>query len=300
MKTIHSTRRAVFAASVSLIGFLFVSPLALQARELLANNSFTSPSAWTVVPPQDANWTCIANGEAHLHPYPSGYIGVVIKQKLLENLTTSRKIQFSAVISKVQAPSGNTIAFALTYLDASKGSQQITILSPSNDSIGSQTPLAATIDLPATARRIIEFSVTKTSSGMFTLQSVSLDLVTAVPSPEIVVEQPVGSGLTDGTAKRSFGTAKVGKIGAIKTFTIKNTGNATLSGLVITTTGIHAKDFIVTKPAKTSLVPATSTTFKVTFKPKAKGPRNAVIHIKSNDPNENPFDIKLAGLGVVP
>ena len=300
MNTIHPTRRAVLASSVALIGFLFPSPLALQAKELLDNGSFNSPSAWTVVPPQDANWTCIANGEAHLHPYPSGYVGVVIKQKLLDSLTSSRRIQFSAVMTKVQAPAGNTISFTLTYLDASNGSRQIVILSPSNDSIGSQTHLAATIDLPTTARRIIEFSVNKASSGMFTLQSVSLDLLAAVASPEIIVEQPVGSGLTDGTAKRSFGTVKVGKIGAAKTFTIRNAGNANLSGLVITTTGIHAKDFIVTKPAKTALVPSTSTTFKVTFKPKAKGTRNAVIHIKNNDVNENPFDIKLAGLAAAP
>jgi hypothetical protein len=35
----------------------------------------------------------------------------------------------------------------------------------------------------------------------------------------------------------------------------------------------------------------------VTFKPKAKGNRNAAIHIRSNDADENPFDIKLTGLG---
>ena len=128
----------------------------------------------------------------------------------------------------------------------------------------------------------------------------SVVTVTVAKIPEIVVEQPVGSGLTDGTAKRSFGTVKVGKIGAAKTFTIRNAGNANLSGLVITTTGIHAKDFIVTKPAKTTLVPGTSTTFKVTFKPNAKGTRNALIHIRSNDANENPFDIKLSGLGSKP
>jgi hypothetical protein len=51
-------------------------------------------------------------------------------------------------------------------------------------------------------------------------------------------------------------------------------------------------------PPKTSLAPGSSTTFKVIFKPSAKGTRKANIHIKSNDADENPFDIKLTGQGV--
>ena len=129
-----------------------------------------------------------------------------------------------------------------------------------------------------------------------TSSAVAINVV--VPgAPEIVVQQPKGSGLTDGTAKRSFGTVKVGKAGTAKTFTIKNTGTAKLTGLKITKTGSDAKDFSVTGPEKSTLAPGAGTTFKVTFKPKAKGNRNAAIHIRSNDADENPFDIKLTGLG---
>ncbi len=124
----------------------------------------------------------------------------------------------------------------------------------------------------------------------------------ASTAPEIVVEQPVKSGLVDGKSKKSFGTVKIGKAGAPKTFTIRNTGNATLTGINVSLVGKHAKDFILTKPGKTSLPPASgitapSTTFKVTFKPKSKGNRSAAIRIKSNDTNENPFDIPLTGAG---
>jgi hypothetical protein len=117
--------------------------------------------------------------------------------------------------------------------------------------------------------------------------------------PEIAVEQPKGSSLVDGKAKKSFGSVKVGKAGSGKVFTIRNEGGAKLKGLAITKSGKNAGDFVVTKPAKTSLSGGASTTFKVTFKPTAKGTRNASIRIKSNDANENPFDIKLTGLGVV-
>lgn len=125
-------------------------------------------------------------------------------------------------------------------------------------------------------------------------------LSVATPSPEIAVTQPAGSNLVDGKTTKSFGTVKIGKSGTAKTFTIKNTGTANLTGLSITKDGPHKSNFIVTSPAKTSLAAGASTTFKVTFKPSAKGTRNAAIHIKSNDSNENPFDIKLAGMGATP
>jgi hypothetical protein len=117
----------------------------------------------------------------------------------------------------------------------------------------------------------------------------------SVAGPEIAVQQPVGSELIDGKSKKSFGTVKVGKAGKAKAFTIKNTGTATLTGLKIARKGSHAKDFIVTAPLKTTLAPGASTTFKVTFKPTAAGTRKATIQLKSNDANENPFDIILTG-----
>jgi hypothetical protein len=115
--------------------------------------------------------------------------------------------------------------------------------------------------------------------------------------PEIVVEQPVKSNLIDGKSKKSFGTVKVGKIGSAKTFTVRNTGTASLTGIKVSLVGKHAKDFILTKSVKTSLPPAAATTFKVTFKPKAKGTRIAALRINSNDKDENPFDVPLTGTG---
>lgn len=267
-----------------------------HAVELLANGSFDNTSAWTVVPPQNG-WTCIANGEAFLHPYPSGYVGTVIQQKLAADLSASRKLKFSAVLSKLGGPSGNTICFTLSYRDGSGDHQDLQILCPSNDGIGTATPLTKTLTLPAAAREITGFSVNKTTNGMFSLQSVSLDLVGVAAKPEIVVEQPKGSGLADGKAKRSFGTVKVGKAGGARTFTIRNAGFANLKNLAITKNGANAADFVVTAPGKSTLAPGAATTFKVTFKPKAKGARAAAIHIKSNDADENPFDIKLSGEG---
>lgn len=122
--------------------------------------------------------------------------------------------------------------------------------------------------------------------------------VTASKSPEIAVQQPAGSNLADGTGRRRFGTATTGTKGVTKTFIIKNTGTANLTGLAVSKNGRHQGDFLVTSAATRSLAPGETATFKVTFKPTANGSRNAAIRIKSNDPDEKPFDIDLTGFGV--
>lgn len=120
---------------------------------------------------------------------------------------------------------------------------------------------------------------------------------TAVPVPEIEVRQPADSKLSDGVSKRSFGSVKVGKESKPKTFTLQNKGTANLTGISVKSAGKNAGDFLIEAPAVKSLAPGGKTTFKVSFKPKAKGTRNALIQIKSNDADENPFDLKVAGEG---
>lgn len=115
---------------------------------------------------------------------------------------------------------------------------------------------------------------------------------------EIAVQQPAGKDLLDGGTKKSLGTVKIGKSGKSRTFTIMNFGARNLTGLKISKDGPAAKDFIVSSPQSVLLPLGSSTTFTVTFKPRAKGTRNAVIHIRSNDSDENSFDIKLSGKGV--
>lgn len=117
-------------------------------------------------------------------------------------------------------------------------------------------------------------------------------------TPEINVQQPLGKELTDGVSQKSFGFVQVSLTSPLKRFTIKNTGKAKLTGLGISITGAHKIDFVVGALAKTSLVPDESVTFTVQFKPTAFGTRTAAIRIRSNDADENPFDIQLSGMGV--
>ncbi len=118
-----------------------------------------------------------------------------------------------------------------------------------------------------------------------------------VNAPEIDVQQPVGSSLTSSTSKISFGTARVGKGRISRTFTIKNIGNLNLNGLAITKAGANSKEYTITRLKRRMLSPEAAITFRVTFKAKAVGLREASIRIASNDRDENPFIINLAGQG---
>lgn len=116
--------------------------------------------------------------------------------------------------------------------------------------------------------------------------------------PEIVVAQPSRSELKDGKTAKSFGLCTVKVLGAKKTFTIRNTGNAKLSNLSVSIRGNNASSFLITSLRVNSLPPGAKTTFDVVFKPKVKGNQSASLRIKSNDADENPFDIKLSGTGI--
>ncbi len=118
-------------------------------------------------------------------------------------------------------------------------------------------------------------------------------------SPEIDVQQPVGTSLVDGTSKKNLGRMVVGMTSTARTFTIRNTGTSNLTGLSVGINGPNATNFNATTPAE-SLKPGASTTFKVSFRPSATGTRTATLRIASNDANENPFDINLTGVGVAP
>ena len=119
------------------------------------------------------------------------------------------------------------------------------------------------------------------------------------PYPEITVEQPDGTALEDGNATVAFGPVLLGSQ-AEKTFTVKNTGEALLTELVPAINGANEGDFTVTAAPAWSLPAGSGTAFTVRFTPRATGMREAVLHLPSNDPDEDPYDITLTGSGITP
>lgn len=127
-------------------------------------------------------------------------------------------------------------------------------------------------------------------TGAFTI-----DGGTTTATGEITVFKPKGGALADG-ANFGFGSAKVDSRGVAKNFTIRNTGDAPLSDISIRKAGASKRDFFVSKPAETTLAAGASTTFKVTFRPSARGIRNAAIRLTGT--GADTLTINLAGKGV--
>jgi M6 family metalloprotease-like protein len=117
--------------------------------------------------------------------------------------------------------------------------------------------------------------------------------------PEIEVDQPLGTGLTDNSSTIDYGGVNSGNT-AQRTYTIRNTGQLDLTGLAVNIFGTYAAQYSKTNPLATSLATGETTTFTVTFEPDGYGARPAVIHVLSNDADENPFEINLNGTALAP
>jgi uncharacterized delta-60 repeat protein len=118
------------------------------------------------------------------------------------------------------------------------------------------------------------------------------------PAPEIAVEQPVPTRLVDGSSTLTYGDMTVGA-NASKTFTIRNVGNAAMSGIAASLTVSDPGEFtLTTAPASTLPAFTGTTTVTVRFNPSIAGAKSAVLHITSDDPDEPSFDIDLSGNAV--
>lgn len=131
------------------------------------------------------------------------------------------------------------------------------------------------------------------------LNGSTLQLTISAAQSDIAVEHPAGTNLITGSASIGFGVMAVGGSGVLKTFTVKNTGNAVLTLAAPTVIGGDAGDFAVNSTGTLlGIASGQQTTFTVAFNPTAGGSRSTTLRISSNDPDENPFDITLTGIGL--
>ncbi len=110
----------------------------------------------------------------------------------------------------------------------------------------------------------------------------------------------VANSRIDNVGTNVFATTTFGNNSPEQIFTIKNAGLPNLTGLGVTVVGANPGDFILQPSGPTTLSPNAATTFSVTFAPTTYGVRSAVISIASNDGDENPFEINVAGRAVTP
>jgi photosystem II stability/assembly factor-like uncharacterized protein len=108
-------------------------------------------------------------------------------------------------------------------------------------------------------------------------------------APEIAVSQG-GTNIPDG-GNFNFGTTSVGQF-VIKTFTISNTGTATLtlSGLTVPNDFTIDNNFVTT-----TVAPNASTTFAVRLNAATAGTFAGTLQFTNNDTDENPYNFTVNG-----
>ncbi len=100
-----------------------------------------------------------------------------------------------------------------------------------------------------------------------------------------------------------FGNVQVTGATLTRTFTIHNTGAATLNltgSPRVQITGTHADEFTVISQPAAAIEPGASSTFQVRFDPAATGLRTATVNIINDDGDESPYDFAISGVGVAP
>ncbi len=122
--------------------------------------------------------------------------------------------------------------------------------------------------------------------------------------PEINVKGN-NTSIVDGDATPStaddtdFGSVGVMGGAVSHTFTVENTGTATLNlsgSPKVSLTG--SSDFTVTAQPASTVSAGGTTTFTVKFQPSATGVRTATVSIANDDSDENPYDFAIQGTGV--
>ena len=119
-----------------------------------------------------------------------------------------------------------------------------------------------------------------------------------IPAPEISVELPGGILIDSQAAAAPFSASLLQSASTSRTYTIRNVGYIDLTGLALSKNGINAAEFTLGALGTNSLSAGNSTTFTVAFSPTSGGNRTAQIAVASNDADENPFVINLAGYGL--
>ncbi|MBV6501848.1 MAG: hypothetical protein CJBNEKGG_04378 [Prosthecobacter sp.] len=115
-------------------------------------------------------------------------------------------------------------------------------------------------------------------------------------TPEVAIEQEAGGGLVDGSGAVYLGSFAPGVSSPGMTFTLRSDGTIPLLGLGVVKAGANPGDFTVSA-LPSALEDGATAAFSISFTPSSAGPRSAVLRFSSNDPDENPFDVTVTGVG---
>ncbi|UBM58001.1 choice-of-anchor D domain-containing protein [Marinilongibacter aquaticus] len=216
------------------------------------------------------------------------------------------------IVGEIDAPAGVTVSIPLTFAGTAVGGGTDYAITGSTISI----PYGQTSDsirvtslydnLEEGDETIIITMGTPTNASTGSVQQVTLTIIDAVP--EIGLKgngMDIANGDTaPSSAKHTdFGSQNVSSGTVTRTFSIENTGTASLAlsgNPKVEIGGTNAADFTVGSQPDSPLPPSGNTTFQITFDPSAAGLRTAEVSIANNDADENPYTFAIQGTGVIP
>jgi len=147
---------------------------------------------------------------------------------------------------------------------------------------------------------VVSFNPTSTGSKTASLQISSND-PDENPSNISLSGTGVSAAVPDivvNPTSHDYGPVTVGA-NASQTFFITNAGTADLLVSSTTLLGTNSNQFAITSGGGAfTLAPSLSRNIVVSFNPSSEGSKNATLQISSNDPDENPVNITLAGTGI--
>ncbi|MGB0431027.1 MAG: choice-of-anchor D domain-containing protein, partial [Bacteroidia bacterium] len=211
----------------------------------------------------------------------------------------------------------NTGTSTLTLNGTSTSYIKITGTNSSDFTVTSQ-PSSATISANSSLTFVIEFDPSATGTRTATISASSddsdegfynFDVEGEGIEPEIKIsgnstEIADGDAIPSTTDDTDFGSAVKTTGSVSKTYTIENTGGATLnlsgSSPYVSISGSNKSNFSVTSAPNNSIAAGSSTTFTVTFVPSAKGTREATLAISSDDADEGTYTFDIEGFGTSP
>jgi LEA14-like dessication related protein len=193
----------------------------------------------------------------------------------ITGLTTSNIADFSISTppSATVAP-GSSTTFAVTFNTSSAGIKTTTITVANNDTTGSENPYTFKIE----------------GTGVVSGAAQEIDILGNGNSI------PDNSTFTSTSDFTNLGDSFVGTP-LVRTYTIKNTGTATLTIGAVTKAGTNSSEFVVSA-ISASITGGSQTTFTITFTPTGTGSRTATISIVTNDASENPYNFSIEGNGI--
>ncbi|MFQ5652008.1 MAG: choice-of-anchor D domain-containing protein, partial [bacterium] len=158
--------------------------------------------------------------------------------------------------------------------------------------------------LPAGASQSLEVTFQPASAGA---KSANFQIASNDPDENLLVVPLTGNGVLPPAPEilvvpdsLDFAQVFVGATG-VQSFEIRNVGTADLVVGAMNLVGTGAGDFaVVSGSGPFTLPPGSVQVVEVGFAPASVGSKNALLQITSNDADENPFGVVLAGAGLPP